>query len=76
MLILSRRSGEAFQIQPGPQIDPELPVAMLFERAPIEIVVTRILGSQVRLGISAHPQLIILRRELALSGQGPCSPQA
>jgi len=65
MLILSRWPGEVLQIQPGPDIDPATPVAMLFDRAPIEIIVTRVLGLQVRLGINAHPRLIILRRELA-----------
>ncbi len=68
MLILSRRPGEAFQIFPDPKLCPHTTVASLFNLAPIEVVVTRVLGMQVRLGIISHPQLIVLRRELTRSG--------
>ncbi|MDA8362235.1 MAG: carbon storage regulator [Gammaproteobacteria bacterium] len=64
MLILSRRPGQSFHIFPSPQLTPDTPVEMVFGSAPIEITVTRVLGMQVRLGISTHPQLIVLRREL------------
>ena len=50
-------------------MDPNTPISALFEHAPIEIIVARVLGVQVRLGISAHPQLIILRRELVQADQ-------
>ncbi len=65
MLILSRRPGEALHIFPGPRLNPSTTVATLFGSAPIEVIVTRVLGMQVRLGISTHPHLIVLRRELA-----------
>ncbi len=64
MLILSRRPGQVLRILPGPEVDPSTPVATLFDHGPIEIIVARVLGVHVRLGISAHPQLIVLRREL------------
>lgn len=69
MLILSRRPGQVLQIHPKPDMDPNTPISALFEHAPIEIIVARVLGVQVRLGISAHPQLIILRRELVQADQ-------
>lgn len=68
MLILSRRPGEALQIFPGPHLNPDTTVATLFSPAPIEVIVTRVSGMQVRLGISTHPYLIVLRRELVRLG--------
>ena len=68
MLILSRRPGEAVRILPGPRLSPDMPISVLFGPVPIEIIVTRVLGKEVRLGISAHPELVVLRRELVRSG--------
>ncbi len=68
MLILSRRPGEVLQIFPSPQLSPDTTVSALFSPAPIEVIVTQILGMRVRLGISTHPQLIVLRRELTQLG--------
>ncbi len=68
MLILSRKPGQGFHIIPGPQVTSETTVGALLGPVPIEIIVTRVRGMQVRLGISTHPQLIVLRRELVRCG--------
>jgi sRNA-binding carbon storage regulator CsrA len=63
MLILSRKSGQIITI--GPVIDntnPLLPTPY-FTDGPIEILVTRVQGDEVRLGISAHCSLVIQRGE-------------
>jgi sRNA-binding carbon storage regulator CsrA len=62
MLILSRKSGQIITI--GPVADSAQPLpSPYFADGPIEILVTRVLGGEVRLGISAHPSLMIQRGE-------------
>ncbi len=64
MLILSRKAGQIIRIGPAPGVDPLLPVGMFFDSGPIEIIVTEIRGYEVKLGIDAHPDLLVLRGEL------------
>lgn len=63
MLILSRKLGQIITI--GPETDntnPLLP-SPYFTDGPIEILVTRVQGGEVRLGINAHISLVIQRGE-------------
>jgi len=71
VLILTRRQGQLVRIEPDPRLDPSTPVGELFLDGPIEVLVTHISGSQVRLGILAHPSLVILRNELYDKGGRP-----
>ena len=48
----------------------------LFAEGPIEIVVQRIQGQQVRIGIQAHEGFLILREELEAGGALPTPSQA
>lgn len=66
MLILTRKPGESILIDRDPALDPNTSVAELFANGPIELIVTRLAGGRVRLGIAAPPGLLILRRELCL----------
>lgn len=63
MLILSRRPGQLLRVAPNPTLDPATTAFDLFQQGPMEIVVARIVGNQVDLGISAHSELLILRDE-------------
>lgn len=60
---MSRKEGENIHLSIDPDADP---VAVL-ERlhSGIYIDVTRITGSQVRLGIEAPPEVLVVRGELA-----------
>lgn len=64
MLVLTRKPGQKFRILPGKGIDPNLTVRELFEKGPIEIIVTQIQGMQVKLGITAPREVLVLRDEL------------
>lgn len=64
MLILTRKPGEALTIRPVWQLDPATPVEQLFGDGAIRIVVTGVRGSQVQLGVAAHPAFHVLREEL------------
>ena len=64
MLILTRKPGQCITIEPDAGLDPETPVRKLFADGPIEVIVGRVDGSQVKLAIQAHPDLQILREEL------------
>lgn len=66
MLIITRRVGQAVQIMLNPAIDPMTPIGKIFACGPIEVIVTRLRDSQVRLGVQAHPALTILREELTM----------
>lgn len=66
MLILTRKPGQAIEIQPDSLLCPTTPIADLFEAGPISISVAAVSGRTVRLGIQAHPQLNILREELVV----------
>lgn len=67
MLIITRKPGQRFTIDLLHPADVHLPAGELFASGPLEIVVARVEGARVQLGIRAHPRLRILREELALS---------
>lgn len=73
MLILDRQVGQSFIIRLQPNLDPATPVGELFSAEPIGVRVTRIKGDRVRLGVSAHGALCIVREELAPQ---PLAPDA
>ncbi|MBI3897702.1 MAG: carbon storage regulator [Gammaproteobacteria bacterium] len=64
MLIVSRKVKQSLCIALDPTIDPKTPIGEIFARGPIRVVVACIEDTYVRLGISAHPGLAILREEL------------
>lgn len=64
MLVLSRRIGEKIFIDLAHDSDPTLPASELFERGPLEIRITQIQGSQVKVGLVVDGRLRILRAEL------------
>lgn len=65
MLVLGRRVGEIVRISLADGVSPQTTVGDLFRGGPIELVVTRITGKEVKIGIEADPRFKILRAELA-----------
>ena len=63
MLILTRKSGQMLTIHLQGTLDPATPIGELFRAGPIEVIVGRIDGDKVRIGINAHPDLLIARSE-------------
>lgn len=63
MLILTRKPGQMLTIHPQGTLDPATPIGELFRAGPIEVIVSRIYGDKVRIGINAHPGLLITRSE-------------
>ena len=63
MLILTHKPGQMLTIHPQGTLDPGTTVGELFRAGPIEVVVSRICGDKVRIGINAHPGLLITRSE-------------
>ena len=63
-LALTRKPGQVLKIAPHESVNPTTPICELFRDGPIEIVVTKIQGTQVRLGINAHASFLVLRDEL------------
>lgn len=55
-----------YYYQPREGLLPGTPVAWLFADGPIEILVTRVRGNQVCLGIQAQPDLLVNRGERRL----------
>lgn len=74
MLILTRKTGQIIKIQPAEGLPQTTPVGALFLDGPIAVQVSRIRRGEVRLGIAAHRDLVILREELA--HQYPSDPLA
>jgi sRNA-binding carbon storage regulator CsrA len=66
MLMLTRHPGQIITIRPREDVLPGTSVARLFAEGPIEILVTRVWGNQVCLGIQAHPDLLVNRGERVL----------
>jgi len=64
MLVLTRRVGESLRIYLGEDVDPNTPVGDLFADGPLEIMVVRFTGNQVKIGIAARPEFVVLRSEL------------
>jgi hypothetical protein len=63
MLILTRHPGQLIALQPCPTLHPDTPIGRVFADGPIEILVTRVRGQQVSLGVAAHESLLIYRGE-------------
>ena len=59
----SPHPGQVIAIQPSASLHPTTPIGKVFADGPMEILVTRVWGQQVSLGISAHPELVIDRGE-------------
>lgn len=69
MLILTRKPGQRVRIEPDASLDPGTPIGELFASGPIEVVVTRVAGHRVRIGIIAPSGLTILREEICETEQ-------
>ncbi len=61
MLVLTRKPGQAIQIDLMEDLDPRTPVGELFATGPIEIIIGGIRGDQVKLGIHADKRFRIRR---------------
>ncbi len=68
MLVLTRKPDQIIAIQPHASLCSTTPIAQLFANGPIEIVVPQVWGNAVRLGIQAHSEFLIYRRELENAG--------
>ena len=64
MLILTRHPGQIITIQPHASLRPATPIARVFAEGPIEILVARVCGQRVSLGIQAHEGFLIYRNEV------------
>jgi sRNA-binding carbon storage regulator CsrA len=64
MLILTRKPGQVLKIFPKNSLNPATTVAELFCDGPIEVLVSRIDDGQVRIGVHAHPDLLIARDDI------------
>lgn len=64
MLVLTRRVGESLRIYLDDHIDRSTPVGDLFADGPIEVMVVRCSGSQVKIGVAARSEFVVLRSEL------------
>ena len=64
MLILSRKAGQSIIIQLDRTLPWKTPAGALFAGGPIEVMVNQVKGGEVKLGIIAHPDLLVLRDEL------------
>jgi len=65
MLVLARKEGESILIQPANDIDPNMTIRELF-RQPIEVLISRVKGGQVRVGVKAPRALAVVREELEM----------
>ena len=63
MLILTRHPDQLIAIRPSATLHPATPIGRVFAEGPIEILVTKVWGQQVSLGITAHAGLVIYRGE-------------
>jgi sRNA-binding carbon storage regulator CsrA len=64
MLVLTRRVGESVLIFPSEGLPPDTPISAVFADGPIQLTLTRINGSQARIGIVAPQNLTIAREEV------------
>ena len=67
MLILTRRPGEGLTIGLDPSVDPRTPMGEILGQAGIRVRVVAGRSNQVRVGIDAPSELVILRDELILA---------
>ena len=68
MLVLTRRPGEIVMIEPDPDTVGSDPLVW-FDR-PIEVLILRVEGNHVRIGIDAPASLRIWRGEKGVGGRG------
>jgi sRNA-binding carbon storage regulator CsrA/DNA-binding XRE family transcriptional regulator len=72
MLFLTRKPGQALTIRPEQNLDLSTPIEQLFADGPIRVLVRKVNGLQVQLGVAAHARFTILREELhAYPDTGP-----
>ncbi len=64
MLVLTRKLGESLRVYLSEAVDPQFTARELFAAGPIEIMVVRFSGSQVKIGVAARPEFVVLRSEL------------
>lgn len=64
MLLLTRKPGQGLTIGPDESLDLSTPIGRLFADGPIRVVVKKVDGEHVRLGVVADSQFLILREEL------------
>ncbi len=76
MLILTRKPGQIIKIQPAADLPLTTPVGALFADGPIQLLVQRVQGQQVRPGIQADDRFLILREELEEGGSLPTPSHA
>ena len=67
MLILTRRPGEGLTIRLDPSVDPSRPIGEILGQAGVRVRVVAARSNQVRVGIDAPAELVILRDELVLA---------
>jgi sRNA-binding carbon storage regulator CsrA len=68
MLILTRADGEAITIEPESGVDPNMTIDELFRNGPIRIRIFR-RDQDVRVGIDAPQELLVLRDELNITSE-------
>lgn len=64
MLILTRRPREVFTIEPDQNTDLKMTLGELFAEGPLYIAILGIHGNQIRIGVDAPADLLVLRKEL------------
>lgn len=64
MLIITRRDGEAFYIEPADDLNPNTTVSELFASGPLFVMIMGHRGNQIRIGIDAPESLNVARSEL------------
>ena len=64
MLILTRHPGQRILLQPHPSLRPATPIGRVFAEGPIEILITRVCGQRVSVGIEAPAGVLIYREEV------------
>lgn len=65
MLFLTRKPGQSITISPRRELPDQWALKRCFADGPIYITVKRVLREEVKLGIHAHSDLVILREEIA-----------
>lgn len=64
MLVLSRRRGETILIYPAKEVSEDVTVGELFAGGPIRVGVAHVGANEVRIGVEAPAELVVLRAEL------------
>ena len=64
MLALTRKNGESLRLFPSENLDPTMTVKELFKGGAVDIVITEINRSSVKVLIDAPGEICIVRHEL------------